>query len=186
VADLLRPVRAAPAGRIFASRPEQAAARQTGAQLEGIYHLDERRWQLRVPAGSPLVGQSLAALGIGERFGVAVAALWRRREALVIPGPEEVFQAGDALLVIGREERVMPLAEAGFAVQPDEGGGSISARGARFVEVVLAPHGGAEGATLRDLDFRQRYGFTALALLREGQSHRTDVAAMRSRRAIRC
>ena len=38
-------------------RPEQAAIRQTGTQLEDVYHLDERRWALRVPAGSALVGQ---------------------------------------------------------------------------------------------------------------------------------
>ncbi len=159
-------------------RPEQAAARQTGSQLEAVYHLDERRWRLRVPAGAGPVGQSLAAVGIGERFGVAVAALWRRHEALVIPGPEEVFQVGDELLVIGQEERVRPLAEAGFDVRPDEGSGSLSARGARFVEVVVAPHGQVEGTTLKNLDFRKQYGFTALALLREGQSYRTDVAAM--------
>ena len=160
-------------------RPEQAAIRQTGTQLEDVYHLDERRWALRVPAGSALVGKSLEALSIGARFGVAVAALWRRREALVIPGPEEVFHAEDELLVIGREERVRPLAEAGFDIRPDEDGGSISARGARFVEVVLAPHSAVDGATLRDLDFRRRYGFTAVALLRGERSYRTDVADMR-------
>ena len=48
-------------------------------------------------------------------------------------------------------------------------------RGVEFVYLVLAPHSAALGQTLKGLNFRRRYGLTALAVQRLGRSYRTDV-----------
>ena len=44
-----------------------------------------------------------------------------------------------------------------------------------MVEIILAPHTQSEGHSLKELDFRRRYGFTAVALRRVGRSYRTNV-----------
>lgn len=45
-----------------------------------------------------------------------------------------------------------------------------------MVEAAIAPRSGAEGKTLRDLDFRDRFGLIALALWREGRPLHADLA----------
>ncbi len=160
-------------------RPEQNVARRTGSELEEAYQLDERLWEVRIPEGSRAAGKTLADLNVGGRLGVAIAAIWHGRQAIFAPAPDQRVQANDILLTVGREERVSQLAYEGFKVGRENGNAHVSARGVRFLEVVLAPHSKAEGSTLKELGFRKRYGFTAVALLREGRSYRTDVADMK-------
>ncbi|MEO8391648.1 MAG: SLC13 family permease [Chloroflexota bacterium] len=157
-------------------KPEQVMARRTGSELEEVYQLDERLWEVRVPTGAKAVGKTLAQLQLGQRLGLAIAAIWHGRQAIFAPAPDQIIASGDILLTVGREERVSQLTSEGFKVGRDNTNGHVSARGVRFVEVALTPHSNAEGSTLRELEFRKRYGFTAVALLRDDRSYRTDVA----------
>ena len=160
-------------------RPEQMVARRTGSDLEEAYQLDERLWEVQVPPASTAVGRTLAQTKIGDRLGLSIAAIWRGQQALFAPTADYVLQGGDILLTIGREERVSQLMQEGLKVGRNGNDGRISARGVRFIELLLAPHSPAEGHTIRELEFRKKYGFTAVALLREGRSYRTDVANMK-------
>ena len=54
--------------------------------------------------GSPAVGRSIAQLEIRKRTGMTVAAIARGGQSVIAPGPEEVLQAGDRLVVVGRRE----------------------------------------------------------------------------------
>ena len=157
--------------------PEQLVVRQTGSELEDTYQLGERLWEVAVLPESPLAGKKLGQTEIGGRLGLAVAAIWRGRQAIFAPAPEQSIQKGDILLTVGREERVKQLNALGAVVGRDEADSHVSPRGVSFVEVALAPHSKAEGRTLRDLEFRKRYGFTAVALLRGKRSYRTDVGS---------
>lgn len=156
--------------------PEQVVARRTGSELEDVYQLEERLWEVQVPADSPLSNKSLEEAGIGERLGLAVISIWHGRQAIFAPAPEQVIRPDDILLTIGREERVSQLASQGLKVGRNHTNGHISPHGVTFVEIVLAPESAAEGRTLKELAFRRKYGFTAVALRREGRSYRTDVA----------
>ncbi len=153
---------------------EQQMARRTSSELAEVYQLGERLWEVLIPASSALVGMPLNQSGIGDRLGLAVAAIWRGRQAIFAPPPDLKINTGDILLTVGREERVNQLAEQGARIGRDTDG-HINSRGVSFVEVILSPHSQAEGQTLRDLDFRKHYGFTAVALLRGRRSYRTDV-----------
>ncbi len=120
--------------------------------------------------------KSLAQMGLGARLGLAVAAIWHKRQAIFAPLPNQVIYPGDILLTVGREDRVSQLADQGLLIGREKTNGHISARGVTFVEAVLAPESNAEGQTLKELGFRSRYGFTVVAIRRDGQSYRTDVA----------
>ncbi len=157
-------------------KPEQMMARRTSAELEEAYRLDERLWEARVPAGCTLVGKTLAEIGIGGRLGLAVVAIWRGQQAIFSPAPTQVIRPQDMLLVVGREERVSQLATEGLQIGRDAKNGHITSRGVSFIEVLPAPHSSTLGQSLKEIGFRRRYGFTAVALLREGRSYRTDVA----------
>jgi len=150
-------------------------ARLTGSELEDYYQLGERLWEARVMPGSSIADKDLSESRIGERFGLVVAGMWHHQQEIFAPSPDQVIHTGDILLIVGREDRVKALAEAGLRITRKESGERISKRGVSFIEVMPSPHSRAIGRTLKELDFRVRYQFTALALFRRGQSFRTDL-----------
>jgi di/tricarboxylate transporter len=158
--------------------PEQMLARRSSAELERLYALGERLWLGRVAAHSPLVGQSLQQSRIGELLGIVVVAIWRKRQAIFNPSAAEVIQPGDMLLLMGNEQRVQRLSQWGVEIGREKENVSLSRFNVSLVEVVLAPHSSYEGKTLKALNFRRAYGFTAIALMRRGRSYRTDVGTL--------
>jgi len=158
--------------------PEQMLARRSSAELERLYALGERLWLGRVAAHSPLAGQSLQQSRIGELLGIVVVAIWRKRQATFNPSAAEVIQPGDMLLLAGNEQRVQRLSQWGIEIEREKENVSLSRFNVSLVEVVLAPHSSYEGKTLKALNFRRAYGFTAIALMRRGRSYRTDVGTL--------
>ncbi len=155
--------------------PERMMVRPTGGDLEGYYRLDERLWEARVLPESPFAGKPLSESRIGERFGLTVAGVWQGHQAIFAPSPEQVILPGDILLIVGRQDRVSALSEAGLKIGREDSNEHISEHGVSFIEVMPSPHSRALGRSLRELEFRTKYRFTALALFRGGKSYRTDV-----------
>lgn len=65
---------------------------------------DDRIATLKVPPQSPVLGQSLGGIQLESRTGVRVIAIRRGKNWVYAPGPQNVFQAGDTLLVRGQQE----------------------------------------------------------------------------------
>jgi TrkA domain protein len=59
--------------------------------------------------GSPSVGRSIAELQIRRQTGMTVAAIVRDPQPVTAPEPTERLQAGDQLVVIGRQEDLARL-----------------------------------------------------------------------------
>jgi TrkA domain protein len=91
-------------------------ARQLGAILVGAVYRPQLVEDLEValedlaiewiplPAGSPLVGLTVATCRIRSTTGSTIVAILREPEAVAMPHPDEVLRAGDTLVVIGRPE----------------------------------------------------------------------------------
>ena len=154
---------------------EQAAARRSGNELENIYQISERLWDAQVLTGSSLVGETLAQSQIGSKYGVSVAAIRRHSNGLVLPKPDEVFTDGDVLLLVGREEKILLLKSLGLEISPAKQNGKSVLRGSSFFEIILAPHSQMEGKNLKQIDFRQKFSMSVIALKRLTRSYRTDV-----------
>jgi di/tricarboxylate transporter len=98
------------------------------------------------------------------------------------PQNEDVLHAGDFLLLAGREDRVSLLLSEGVKIgRTNTLNGGIHEPSVALVEVIVAPHSQAEGYSLKDLNFRKKFGITAVALWREGRSYRTDVGTFKLR-----
>lgn len=147
--------------------------------LQETYQLDERTWEIRVSAVSKLVGLSLNQSGIGHELGLTVLAIWRGNQAIFSPKPDQIINANDYLLVLGRKERVDILLE--WGTQLRNGGGAVSHPhnyAVNLTEVIIPPRSQAIGQTLRQLKLRSQFGVTTVAIWREGRSFRTDVGTM--------
>ncbi len=155
--------------------PEMMIARPTPAELERYYNLGERMWEARILPDSDLVGQSLAQSAIGRDLGLSVMAIWHGEQAIFSPPPDSTLRADDILLVVGREDRIRHLRAHGVVVGRNGGADHISTPGVSMAEIIPAPHSRILGHTLKEIGFRGRYGLTAVALQRKGQSFRTNV-----------
>jgi di/tricarboxylate transporter len=155
---------------------EQFSARRTGSELEILYQINERLWEARVLEYSVLEGQTLAVSQIGEQYGVTVAALRRDSSHLLPPSPEQIINRGDVLLLVGREEKILPLTALGLEILPGrQEDGHSPLYGIAYLEIILAPHSSLEGKTIKAIGFRQKYGLSIIALKRLSRSYRTDV-----------
>jgi di/tricarboxylate transporter len=164
---VLLPNRESSSGQIFANL--------TGSELEDIYQLGERLWEAKPRLDSIIVGKTLTQTEIGQTWGVTVAAVKHEKEEFELPSPNRTIQKGDTLILIGREEKILPLDELGLEIRPLQQNKHLSPHGVIFAEVILNPHSGIEGRTLKEIGFRQKFELTVVALKRFNRSYRTDV-----------
>ncbi len=157
------------------SSADKPASRLTGSELENYYQIKERLWEGRVPPGSAFSHQSLEETGIGQKWGLSVAAVRHVKEKYTIPFPEIQILPDDRLILVGREEKIQALRETGLEIEAMNTDGGLSQYGIALVELILAPHSEVEGHTLKEIDFRKRFGVTVIALRRLNRSYRTDV-----------
>jgi di/tricarboxylate transporter len=143
--------------------------------LAEVYHLGETLARAGVPAGSPLVGQTLAGSRLRETRGVNVLAIEREGRVLRAPSPDQELRAEDVLLLTGEIESsgaggdLDPLPPRHWRER------DLESRSVVLVEAVLSPRSALIGRTLRETRFRDRYGMSVLAIWRAGRSLRTGL-----------
>ena len=82
----------------------------------------------------------------------------------------------DVLIIVGRSERVEQLIELGVAIEAEsDREDDFSSDAIGMAEVIIAPRSRVVGQTLKQINFRQKFGLTVIALWRNGRSYRTDV-----------
>lgn len=142
------------------------------------YALQDRLVALRVPPDSALAGTTLKESRLGDATGMRVLGIRRDDGNTVMPEPSEVLHTGDCLIVEGSRENLTVLYSLNELeidrrrtprleqlIEGDSG----------LVEAILAPRSPLEGKTLRQLDFREKYGLNVLALWRRGIARYTDL-----------
>jgi uncharacterized protein with PhoU and TrkA domain len=150
----------------------------TPETLTKDYHIDQRIFVVRVPEGSVLEGRSLAESRLGDALGLGVLGIIRGETRQLLPDPAEQLRAGDRLLVRGDADALevfhglQQLETDEQAPPPME---MLETVRTGLAEVILSPRTALAGQTLRELDFRERYGVHVLAILREGRAIRSNL-----------
>ena len=144
--------------------------------------LEESVFQLRVTPGSALADLTVRECRMGELTGLTIVGripLGGRLEAVT---PDVRLAEGDLLLVSGEPTRVANLLRFG-EIEVDERveAPEIESGGVKVVEAIVAPRSSVDGRTLRELDFRERYGLQVLALMRGGEPIHEGLADLRLR-----
>jgi len=142
------------------------------------YKLGDRLMVVRVPPDSYLVGKSLTESRLGDSYGLGVLGIVRGDQTLLMMPPEEMLQENDILLVKGKEHDLMlikGLQSLELEAQPLPDLGEIESEEIGLVETVLSPHSTLVGRTLRELNFRFKYGLSVLAVWSEGRAYRSGL-----------
>jgi di/tricarboxylate transporter len=156
----------------------------SGAEHAELFQLEERLFVVRVPEDSMLVGKTLAESRLGGAFGLSVLSIVRDGAARPMPVPEERIRARDTLVVSGRPRDISAfdtLTELEIDRAGLDGIEALQSERVGLVEAVLSPRTTLAGSSLRRLHFREKYGLTVLAIMRQGEILRSGVPDIRLR-----
>jgi di/tricarboxylate transporter len=152
--------------------PNRDIGRETarGAQedIKELYELQESLVMVYLPDDSKLAGKTLGSSKLGSILGLNVVAIIQNGQTQLAPAAETVLQPGDRLLVEGRLDQLTELHGRQHLVVEDEKIAieRLTSGEIELVEVELSPSSSLVNRTLRQIDFRQRYGAIVLAICR--------------------
>jgi di/tricarboxylate transporter len=157
--------------------PERAAT----SGLTPKYQLANYLSGLIVKDKSPLVGKTPAESRLSERYDVTILQIMRGNENRWFGLRDTPLQAGDRLLVRGdandilrmKEAGLVPIGEVKFAEK------DLSSEQTALAEAILPPTSSLIGTTLKEVDFRHKYGVFALAIRKHGRTIHRKLADIR-------
>jgi di/tricarboxylate transporter len=150
--------------------------RETGDTAESIR---EYLSEVLVTPGSPLAGQVLRDSRLAQ-MGLQVRAILRG-ERRIYAEPHVQLEEGDLLLVQASREGLLQVKDtAGIEIRQDIQVGYDDLRNdtTRIVEALLLPQSNLTGRTIKELDFRRRFGVTVIAIYRKGHTLATKIAGL--------
>jgi di/tricarboxylate transporter len=145
------------------------------------YNLDERLLYLRIPEGSSLAGNSIENVSLATGYGIVVLNIIRDGEEHLMPDPSTRLEENDLLVVEGRQSDIDVLRGHQTLVierNPDAELRDLETESLTVIEVMLSPHTTLSGKTLRQLNFREKFGVSVLAIWRGDRSYRTGLNDM--------
>jgi len=153
----------------------------TAEEMRDTHRLHERLFLAEAPAGSGLAGRTLGDCALADSPGLRLLEVVRADGSHADAEPETPLTAGDRVLVLGSVrdfKRVQGIA--GLAVesevQPDLSG--LETERVGLMEVVLAPRTALAGKRVGELQFRDKYGLSLLAVWRGGRPYRSNLREM--------
>jgi di/tricarboxylate transporter len=129
--------------------------------------------EVRVADGSRLAGQSLVESRLGADYELTVLAVERNGRVRTTLHPDTRIEAGDLLMVEGAAENLIRARDAlSLVIDVERTADSeqkLDVDKVYLVEATLAPASRMTNQTLSQIEFRNRYGFSVLAIWRQGE-----------------
>ncbi len=159
--------------------PRLLPSRSIISSLTRRYHLSSFLTELSVPVDSKLVGLTPVSEKMSDRFQLNLLEILRGKKKIAQDLRNTVIQPGDVLLMRGAMEDIV-----GFKQQYNLllltdiklRDNDLNDDNNILAEVQLSPMSTLEQQTLKEVDFRRRYGCFVLAINRASESIRDKVA----------
>tara|TARA_R110000850_G_scaffold66894_3_gene148448 strand:+ start:879 stop:2666 length:1788 start_codon:yes stop_codon:yes gene_type:complete len=127
--------------------------------------------QVYVSKDSPLIGKRFPDTILAKQRNLRVIEIVREGRPLAVPLNELIFESGDQLLLKTRASGVVELAETtGVDLLPEGelGLDHVKTESAVLMEGIVGPQSRLANHSLKELNFRQRFGVVILAVHRRG------------------
>jgi di/tricarboxylate transporter len=147
--------------------------RQGAEGRSDVYRLREYVSEVRVSTSCSLAGKTLLEARLGQDYDLTVLAIERNGVSQPAIGRATRLEGGDLLTVEGCADDLMTAREAlGLVIEAEHklDVERLEPQDVTLIEATLSPQSGLAGRTLRQERFRDRYGFTALAIWRHGEA----------------
>lgn len=145
----------------------QQIIQQNDMDLLNTYQLNERLFRAKIPARSVLIHKKLSEVLLREQFGLNVVAVERGKRVILAPNSDFVFEKEDVMLVQGKLEEFRQLdVEPYLEIMPmrQYHEHELESESVVIVEVVLSPRSQLIGQSLRESQFREKYGMNVLSI----------------------
>jgi len=138
--------------------------------VEQLENAREYSVEARVTPSGPLVGRSIAEVGLRSMKYAFVLEIARGERLLTAVGPGEVLQANDRITFVGVVDAVNELRRMPGLVVAEDQTFQLNLRHAQrcLVELVLSPSSPLVGHTVRESGFRSVYNAAVISISREG------------------
>jgi di/tricarboxylate transporter len=155
--------------------------RETLAALIGSGMARQFLMQAMISRDSPLVGKTVPETPLGRLREARIIDVVRAGERLGTPLNELRFEGGDQILLetpVAGVKGIKEMPGVTFQPEADEDETTVR-REAVLMEGIIGSRSAFVGKTLRDLNFRQRYGVLILAVHRQGENLRENFEDVR-------
>ncbi len=152
------------------------------SDTQAFSNLREFTLEVIVAPNGPLVGKTVAAAGLRNLERAYLVEIVRQDTIITAAPSEEVLHGGDRLVFAGESQAISDLLRINGLLPSvdDEHTDALSRNRAerRLVEAVVSPHCAAVGLAIRDARFRDRYGAVVLAVARNGERVKGNLATI--------
>ncbi|MCL4867687.1 MAG: anion permease [Anaerolineae bacterium] len=138
---------------------------------QDAYQLQKYVSEVRIVAGSKLDGQNLFDSRLGADYDFNVLFVIHEGATKTTPHRNTVLQAGDLIIVEGNLDNLLRAQQdLGVVIEAEHkwDWAEVQEEDFAVVQATLSPRSAIVGRTLRGIAFRDRYGFSALAIRRHG------------------
>ncbi|KUJ96078.1 MAG: Citrate transporter [Desulfonauticus sp. 38_4375] len=142
----------------------------------------ESIFELQVPANfSP---QSLLQLQLKEKYLVTIVAIAKekKKEKILVPKSEDILEPNDTIAVVGKKKNVEIMAKElnfilknGLEVFSEE----LAKTNAGLAEAIITPRSELIGKTLYETKFKEMYGVTPIALIKNNRIYYSGLTQMK-------
>jgi di/tricarboxylate transporter len=140
-------------------------------ELEEMYDIRERLFQVKLPANSSLNGKTLMESRLGSALGLNVIAIIRDSGTKLSPRPETELQSGDTLLVGGRTDRLREF-HGHRVLLPEQDQTAVEelvSEEIAIAEAELSRSSLLIGQTIIDSDIRRRFNVNVIGICHDGK-----------------
>ncbi len=145
------------------------------------YQPEQKIYKLKVPSKSELDGSTVAEANLGKRYQINIVQIDRRkgfRHQFLDVQPELTIKARDVLYIGGKEQYVQKLAMDNsifIETATEDEIEQILGRGISAAEVAISPHSQFLDQTLIDINFRNVFGLSVVAIIRRNKFIEKDL-----------
>ncbi len=133
---------------------------------------------LEIPPDCPLIGKSLKESRLSDTLGSQIIGILRDSTTLILPEPDEVLCQGDQMLAEEDKNAQKILNAIGqLEITPHHENDLDKLMSGKYglAEAILSPYSSLAGKTLRQINFREKFGLHVMAFWRRGMGHQTSL-----------
>ena len=125
--------------------------------------------EVQVNPHSPLIGKNLYESKLGEEYDLNVLSVFRNGDLITRLHRDFIIRQNDRLVLEGSVQNLISAQDAlNISIQPDQSVelSDLDSADSYIFEATLSPRSSIDGQTLKEVRFRDRFGFTALSIWR--------------------
>ncbi len=152
--------------------------RKTEIDLVQKFGMGDYLTEIILLDNAPSVGKMIKDSPLQKKLEIDVIEIKRHGQRFFMPADTMVLEKGDTLKVRCNVEKIKTLQEReGISLKTSlKLQGDIESEEMVLLEAVIAPNSNFEGKTIKQIDFKNTYGATVLAIRHRGEIMRDNVA----------